>query len=529
MASSDLREDLHCSVCLSIYTDPVTMRCGHNFCKVCIDRVLDTQKGTGHYFCPECRASYRHRPAVIRNVNLRNVAERFSATDPDQDETGITCTYCIHFPVPAVKSCLLCEASMCDKHLKVHSKTPEHVMTDPTTSLGNRKCSIHQELLKYFCTVDAACVCASCRLDGEHQGHQVEMIDEASEKKKNKLRYELQKLITQREVVEKRVEKLSKQRKKTEEEAACVMERVTALFRDIKRQLEDLERKVLSEVFRQEEKTSLFFSDKIQMLEIKKDELSKEINNIEKMCNMSDPLTVLLESDTDDLCDIQEEDEETDRCDKEIQDGDYLGVPGISYSLHTSLFDMIKGVNVCFSIQNPADISLDIATAGNSLSVSADMKTASWSDISQTRPETPVRFQEHSQVLSSRSFSSLQCFWDVNVKESVWCRVGMCYPTIDRRGSQSRIGDNNKSWCLDRYYDQYSVRHNNKEIQLPKDISTRRFRVYLDYEAGLLSFYELCDPIRHLHTFAATFTEPLHAALWVWYSSCVKISGVIQE
>ncbi|CAI9620419.1 unnamed protein product, partial [Staurois parvus] len=150
MASSDLRKELECSVCLNIYTDPVTLRCGHNFCRDCIGRVLDTQEGSGGYSCPECREEFQDRPALRRNITLRNIVENFQSTHPEQEESGVFCTYCIHTPVPAVKSCLMCEASLCDNHLRVHSKSPEHVLCDPTTSLKDRKCSIHKKLLEYY-------------------------------------------------------------------------------------------------------------------------------------------------------------------------------------------------------------------------------------------------------------------------------------------------------------------------------------------------------------------------------------------
>ncbi|XP_069821962.1 E3 ubiquitin/ISG15 ligase TRIM25-like [Dendropsophus ebraccatus] len=299
MASVDLRDELLCSICLSLYADPVTLRCGHNFCRDCIDQVLNTQDGAGVYSCPECREEFRKRPTLQRNITLRNVAERFRSTQPHQEEiTGICCTYCIHSPVPAVRSCLLCEASLCDNHLRVHSKSPEHVLTDPSTSLEKRKCSVHKKVLEYYCTEDAACICVSCSLAGEHRGHQVETLDEASEKKKKKLRNVLQKLMTKREKTEERVRSVLERWRKQQEKAFGEAERVTVLFIDIRRRLEDLEKKVLSEISRQEEQLSLSLSDVIQKLEIKKDELSRKMRHIEELCNMADPLTVLQDPDT---------------------------------------------------------------------------------------------------------------------------------------------------------------------------------------------------------------------------------------
>ncbi|XP_075061074.1 E3 ubiquitin/ISG15 ligase TRIM25-like [Mixophyes fleayi] len=566
MASADLRQKLNCSICLKIYRDPVTLRCGHSFCRICIDRVLDTQEESGAYTCPECRKRFQKRPALQRNITLCNIVGSFLSTQPDQEETGILCTYCVDSPVPAAKSCLHCEASLCDKHLRVHNTSAEHVLSDPTISFWNRKCSVHKKILEHYCTEDAVCICVSCCLIGEHRGHQLMSLDEASEKKKEKMRNVLQKLTTKREETEKRVQNLQEQRKEDQENAAAVTGRVTALFRDIRRQLEDLEKRVLSEISRQEKSVSLSVFDLIQQLEIEKDELSRKMRHIEELCNMSDPVTVLQgsdtsdlydteelcnmsdpvtvlqEPDTGDLCDTEElcnmsdpvtvlqgsdtcdlyDTENRERHDDQVHDVGDLDVGLILGKLHT-LSDIITGIHTGIYVQEATDILLDVNTAADNIHISDDMKTASWSDIKQNHPVTPERFQYY-QVLSTRRFSSGRHYWEVEIRESEYWRVGMCYPSIDRRGRHSGIGDNNKSWCLYRIHNQYSVIHDRKVIQLPDNIPCDRVRIYLDYEAEQLSFYSLCDPIRHLHTVTATFTEPLHAALFVG-KGFIKISG----
>ncbi|XP_063788524.1 E3 ubiquitin-protein ligase Midline-1-like [Pseudophryne corroboree] len=522
MASADLRQELDCSICLSIYKDPVNLRCGHNFCRVCIDRVLDTQEGCGVYTCPDCRAECQKRPALQRNITLCNIVGSFLSTRPDQEETGIFCTYCVDSPVPAAKSCLMCEASLCDKHLRVHSKSAEHVLCDPTTALGNRKCSVHKEIYKYYCAEDAACICVSCCLIGEHRGHKMESLDEASEKKKEKLRNVLQKLTTKRAEAEKRAQSLQERRREDQGKAAGVIETVTALFRDIRRQLEDLEKRVLSEISWQEQRVSLSVSDLIQQLEIKKDELSGKMRHIEELCNMSDPVTVLQEPDTGDLCDT----EDTERHDNQVRGAGDLDVGPISETLHT-LSDIITGINTGIYVQEATDLLLDVTTAANNIQISDDGKTASSSHINQNHPVTPERFQ-CDQVISTRAFSSGRHYWEVDVSKSVRWRVGMCYPSTDRRGYESYIGYNNKSWCVWRYNNQYLVIHDIKWIRLPDNIPCDRVRVYLDYEAGQMSFYSLCDPISHLHTYTAALTEPLHAALWV-VDGCITICGGVRS
>ncbi|XP_073423835.1 E3 ubiquitin/ISG15 ligase TRIM25-like [Dendrobates tinctorius] len=407
MASAILRDELLCSICLSTFMDPVTLRCGHNFCRVCIGRVLDTQDELLLYSCPQCRKRFRVRPALMRNINLHNVAERFLIMQQEQEEiTGICCTYCVDSPVPAVRSCLHCEASLCDKHLRAHSKSAEHVLSDPSTSLEKRKCSIHKKILEYYCIEDAACICVSCSLAGEHRGHRVEMVDEASEKKKAKLRNVFQKLTTKGEKTEERVRSLEERRRKAPEKAAGEAERVTALCTDIRRRVDDLEKKILGEISRQEKEESLPLSALIHQLEIKKDELPRKMRHIEELCNMTDPLTVLQEPDTGDLCDPEEEggDEYTGGCDKPPHDGDDLDVAVISHTLHT-LCEVISGIRSGIYVVSPADILLDVTTAADNLLISDDLKTATWTEWKQNRPKTAERFK-YNQVFSRSQFTS---------------------------------------------------------------------------------------------------------------------------
>jgi hypothetical protein len=39
---NQLEENLQCTVCLEVLTDPRTLPCFHSFCKVCLERIVET-------------------------------------------------------------------------------------------------------------------------------------------------------------------------------------------------------------------------------------------------------------------------------------------------------------------------------------------------------------------------------------------------------------------------------------------------------------------------------------------------------
>ncbi|XP_063788586.1 E3 ubiquitin-protein ligase TRIM7-like [Pseudophryne corroboree] len=522
MASADLGAELSCSICLSTYTDPVSLRCGHIFCQDCIMKVLDTQEGAGGYSCPECRAEYQERPALEKKRKLSNIVERFLCSHPEPEETPIFCTYC-DSPVPATKTCLQCDASFCDTHLSKHSKSAEHVLSEPTVSLEDRKCSVHKEMVKYYCSEDSAAICISCWVAGDHRGHHVELLNVASEKKKETLRSVTETLKSEIKENERRVQRLQDHRREEKGKAASVTERVTDLFRDIREKLDTLEREVLGEISRQEEQMSLSVSDLITQLEKQKDELSRKISSIEEIYNITDPLTVLKEEPESDVishrsCDVTSDVRVAGCVDEGIIS--QMLQKGLLH-LSDNLMDLQRKRQL--SVMEKADILLDIKTASNYIIISEDRRSASYTDVYKHRPDGPERFIVR-QLLSSCSFSSGRHYWEVDVSAAEKWLIGVAGHSIERKknGNESYIGYNNKSWAL-YFIDKPGARHNNVHKKITPDSPVQTVRIYLDYEAGRLSFYQLCDPIRHLHTFSATFTEPLYAAFYVYKNSCIKV------
>lgn len=69
-------DSINCSICLDLLKDPVTIPCGHSYCKGCIKGYwsLDDQKGI--HSCPQCRQTFTPRPALNRNILLAELVEK---------------------------------------------------------------------------------------------------------------------------------------------------------------------------------------------------------------------------------------------------------------------------------------------------------------------------------------------------------------------------------------------------------------------------------------------------------------------
>ncbi|XP_073492170.1 E3 ubiquitin/ISG15 ligase TRIM25-like [Aquarana catesbeiana] len=527
MASTELREELSCSICLNIYMEPVTLRCGHNFCRVCIEKVLDVQKDSGSYSCPECREEYAERPMLEKNRKLCNIAKHFLVTQTHLEGSGVTCTYCVHAPILAVKTCLQCETSLCDVHLTIHNSTVDHVLIEPIDSLVSRKCQTHNKLLEYHCCEDASCICVSCFAVGSHSMHKVETLDEAMTRKKGKLREVLDKLTSQVGVVEKQAQNLLDLQLAEHKKASHAKKKVTSLFVDARKQLEEKVAWILDVISKQEDKFDSKISHLIQKLKMQKESIYEKMRHLEELCKMADPLLILQDKETDskdfvglgDLSIAEETVDEENSSEMRFDEG------LITTSVHVALSDLALKMKKASYTMKTVDLLLDSDTAANSVLVSGDQKVASWVSGVLSRSDSSKRFTSYCQVFTKNSFFKGQHYWEVDTSESDFWIVGLTYASIPRKGPESKIGNNEHSWCLNRAENGYLVIHNSLKSKLSLESPIQRLGIYLDYEAGFLAFYQLCDSAKLLYTFHATFTEPLHPAFVVWKGGWIRIKS----
>ncbi|XP_073492350.1 E3 ubiquitin-protein ligase TRIM11-like [Aquarana catesbeiana] len=507
MAAVFVNEDLSCYICLNPYTDPVSLQCGHRFCRDCIAHELDTQGGSRVYTCPNCGEEFLECPPILHKKRRLHTVET------------VPCTYC-DGPVPAEKTCLHCDASLCAKHLTKHSTAPEHVLIEPTASSEDRKCPVHWQVLDHYCTEHNVFICSPCYLGGEHWNHEVLLLNIHSVENENKnLNLFIENLRKERQKIQAQIDSLQDSEEAQEKKIDAVSEQVTAQIQNVQRELEVLHNKVLNEVQVQKIKSSELVLDWKKKLEEQRQELTGKICDMQELCNVSDPLTFLKKVMGTDLIGIF--DDENSKV-----SGNQFDEAPISEMLYKELLQFSDGLNKrmlkdAFPKMKKSEITLDIKTAHCKIKI-RNSRTASYTANRQVRRACPERFRSQ-HVLSKCKFLSGNHYWEVEVR-GTQCSIGVAYDNIERKTARidSRIGYNRRSWALG-IDDNLSVRHNNAKTKIPTDSPVRSFGIFLEYEAGRLSFYQLCDPIRHLHTFTTTFTRPLHAAFYLGEGSRITI------
>lgn len=83
----NLEEDLTCSVCYSLFSDPRVLPCSHTFCRTCLDNLLQVSTNYSIWRplrlpikCPNCRSVVELPPTGVdtlpSNVSLRAIIEK---------------------------------------------------------------------------------------------------------------------------------------------------------------------------------------------------------------------------------------------------------------------------------------------------------------------------------------------------------------------------------------------------------------------------------------------------------------------
>lgn len=104
---------------------------------------------------------------------------------PKSGSEEVLCDSCIGTKQKAVKSCLVCQASFCELHLKPHLEGAafrDHQLLEPIRDFEARKCPLHGKTMELFCQTDQTCICYLCMFQ-EHKNHSTVTVEEAKAEK----------------------------------------------------------------------------------------------------------------------------------------------------------------------------------------------------------------------------------------------------------------------------------------------------------------------------------------------------------
>ncbi|KAM7036808.1 E3 ubiquitin-protein ligase TRIM7-like [Passerculus sandwichensis] len=431
-----------CSVCLDVFEQPVVTACGHSFCGQCLAAVLGDPPRPAA--CPQCRAPLEPG-SQFPNHSVGDLAEEV--------------------------------------------RFLEEVAARP-------RCPQHGEALALFCDSCAALLCAPCRDGPEHRGHRVRPAEEAARELQKKLQRERRFLKEQKKKLKRIGDRKSKDLQVTvrselqrvaesfEELQWCLEEQKETLLAQLEQMSHDLDSKSEEYTHRVLERQSLLDTVIAQIREKEEQpavEFLKDVGTILTSCEaakapISDPVS-----------------------------------PELQRSIQNSqqLMDMVDQFRV--NLRSEIDwgireqVTLDPDTAHPRLILSKKRKMLQFRNEEQNIPDNPKRFKFSRCVLGSQGFTSGRHYWEVEVGEKGSWAVGVALESVPRK-TWINLRSSEKVWGLRMMFDgQYrTVCMTSEVLELREKL--QRIRVHLEYEAGLVTFYN-AEHMTLIQQLEATFTE----------------------
>ncbi|XP_058141473.1 E3 ubiquitin-protein ligase TRIM39 isoform X1 [Dasypus novemcinctus] len=458
-ALENLQVEASCSVCLEYLKEPVIIECGHNFCKACITRWWEDLERD--FPCPVCRKTSRYR-SLRPNRQLGSMVE-------------------------IAKQLQAAKRKIRDESL----------------------CPQHHEALSLFCYEDQEPVCLICAISHTHRAHTVVPLDDATQEYKEKL----QKCLEPLEQKLQEITRCKSSEEKKPGELKCLhqgtflLKKPLSLF-ILKKQLLIHSRgwwraagsrccgslrsctggwtrssRCCCRGWRRRSRTSCSTSGRT-------------------------PPTWGTSAGTWPTWPPRWRDVKStlEKC-EQVKTMEVTSVP-IELEKNFSHFPRQYFALRKILKQLIADVTLDPETAHPNLVLSEDRKSVKFVETRlRDLPDTPRRFTFYPCVLAAQGFTSGRHYWEVEVGDKTHWAVGVCRDSVSRKGELTPLPETGywrvRLWNGDKY-----AATTTPFTPLHIKVKPRRVGIFLDYEAGTLSFYNVTDR-SHIYTFTDTFTEKL--------------------
>uniref|UniRef100_A0A8C7S7D0 Fish virus induced TRIM protein n=1 Tax=Oncorhynchus mykiss TaxID=8022 RepID=A0A8C7S7D0_ONCMY len=293
-----------CSVCLDLLKEPITIPCGHSYCRNCIEGCWDQGVLKG-YSCPQCRQTFTPRPTLRKNNMLAEVVEKLKETGLQAapppalcyaEPVDVVCDFCTGTrKQKALMSCLACLASYCETHLQPHYESPafkKHKLVKATAQLQEKICSHHDKLLEVFCRTDQQCICYLCTMD-EHKGHDTVSATAERTEKQRQLGMSQQKVQQRFQEREKELKELQQAVESFKHSAQAAVEDSDNIFTELIRSIER-RRSEVKKLIRAQEKAQVSQAEGLlEQVEQEIAELRKRSIQLEQLSHTEDHIHFL--------------------------------------------------------------------------------------------------------------------------------------------------------------------------------------------------------------------------------------------
>uniref|UniRef100_A0A4W6DWJ1 E3 ubiquitin-protein ligase TRIM21-like n=1 Tax=Lates calcarifer TaxID=8187 RepID=A0A4W6DWJ1_LATCA len=557
-AASNLRSEdqFLCSICLDVFTDPVSTPCGHNYCKNCITTHWNINVPSR---CPLCDKVFKTRPDLDINTlfsemvaQFRQEAQQKASSSSSEQQVAkpgeVSCDVCTGTKLKALKSCLVCLVSYCETHLEPHLTVlglKRHQLMDPVENLEDRMCTKHDKPLELFCKTDQTCVCMLCSVL-DHRTHEFVPLEEEYEGKKaelEKTEAEIQQMIQKRRLKIEEIKhsvKISKD--DADREKAEGVQVFTALKESVDRGLNQLIKEMeekqkttekqaedliteleqeISELMEEKQKTTeKQAEDLITELEQEISELMKRSTKVEQLSLSEDHLHLLQNFPS-----LKAAPPTKDWTEVRVRPPSYEGtvVRAVAQLEETLSKEMKKLFEAELKRvqQYAVDVTLDPDTANPELILSDDEKQVKHGDVRKNLPDNPGRFSNRVNALGKQSFSSGRLNFVVQVKGKTDWTLGVARESIKRKGDIT-LRPQNGYWTIWLRSGKDYKALDDPPITLSLKSGPKKVGVFVDYEEGLVSFYDV-DAAALIYSFTGcSFTEKLYP----FFSPCPNHGGI---
>ncbi|XP_017317138.1 E3 ubiquitin-protein ligase TRIM39 [Ictalurus punctatus] len=545
-------EQVHCSICLDVFTNPVSIPCGHNFCMGCIGGYWKT---SSLFMCPMCKKTFFKQPDISINTVLREIAEQFKEMrikpvlkqqqsqqqhEPEKllEELpleipelippsgplieAVCCDVCTGPQKQAVKSCLVCLTSYCEEHLKTHTaRFTKHKLIEPVQNLEDRMCKKHERLLELFCKKDQIMVCVLCT-EMDHRAHYTVPVErEWSEKKAllRKTEAEVQQMIQERL---KKVENIKHSVELNKHSALREIEDSMQVFSNVVRMVQKAQAELILAIEEKQRKTTSWAQGLIEELEREIDMLKTRNSEIEHLAHTDDHIYFLQKLPSlithPQAKDWSEAHVPTDQCLGTIR----RAVSKLEESLREEI-EKLAETELKTVQKYSMDVTLDPDTANPWLQLSEDRRQlrhlGAWQDL----PDTLARFDTVVITLGHEGFTYGRHYWEVQVGEKDDWYLGVARESVNRKG-RIAISTSQGYWALAMKKGQEYRVSSSPPLILSVNPKLKRVGVYVDFEEGQVSFYDAISS-SHIYTFMDSFQEKIYPFFYLY--CCDKASDIL--